>query len=313
MPWILSLFVAVIVCGGLFVVGRVTRSESDKGSPGALRGQLIMIGAGALFAVWIVISTLVSSVRQVEAGHVGVVYQFGEIIGQKSEGLQFIAPWQTMRTASVQVQRRTFEQIEAFTKETQDVFLSVTVNYSVSPAAVQDLYRRVGVNWFDVLVQSRLNNFIKEETVKYDAVEIGPNREKIRSDVRTRLAADLATFSVTVTDLLLDNVDYRQEFKTAIVLKQVQTQDALREQEKIKQKKAEADQQIETAKGEAESTRLRAQGQADANKLLAASLTPEVIQFQAVQKLSDKIQIALLPAGQGVIIDPTTLLSGKKP
>ena len=43
-----------------------------------------------------------------------------------------------------------------------------------------------------------------------------------------------------------------------------------------------------------------------------ASLTPEVIQFQAIQKLSDKIQIALIPSGQGVILDPTTLLGGVK-
>ena len=313
MPWIISLFVAVVVCSVIVFVGRVTRHESGAGTPGALRGLLLMIGAGALFVLWIGISTVASSVRQVEAGHVGVVYQFGEIVSQKSEGLQFIAPWQTMRVASVQVQRKTFENLEAFSKETQDISVTVAVNYSVAPAKVQDLYRTVGVNWFDVLVQARLNNFLKEEMVKYETTEIAPNREKIRNDVRLRLASELAPFSVTVTDLLIENIDFRPEFKSAIVAKQVATQDALREQEKIKQRKAEADQAIETAKGEAESTKLRAQGQADANRLLAASLTPEVIQFQAVQKLSDKIQIALIPSGQGIIIDPATLLSGKKP
>ena len=313
MTWIISLFVAVVVSGVIFVVGRVTRNESATGTPGALRGLLLMVGAGALFLVWVGVSTVASSLRQVEAGHVGVVYQFGEIVSQKSEGLQFIAPWQTMKVASVQVQRKTFENLEAFSKETQDISVTVAVNYSVAPAKVQNLYRTVGVNWFDVLVQARLNNFLKEEMVKYETTEIAPNREKIRNDVRLRLASELAPFSVTVTDLLIENIDFRPEFKSAIVAKQVATQDALREQEKIKQRKAEADQAIETAKGEAESTKLRAQGQADANRLLAASLTPEVIQFQAVQKLSDKIQIAIIPSGQGIIIDPATLLAGKKP
>jgi len=42
--------------------------------------------------------------------------------------------------------------------------------------------------------------------------------------------------------------------------------------------------------------------------LLSESLTAEVIQFQALQKLADNIQIALLPSGQGLIIDPATLL-----
>ena len=41
---------------------------------------------------------------------------------------------------------------------------------------------------------------------------------------------------------------------------------------------------------------------------LAASLTPMLVQFQAMQRLADNLQIALIPAGEGVIIDPTSLL-----
>jgi len=110
-------------------------------------------------------------------------------------------------------------------------------------------------------------------------------------------------------DLLIENIDFRQEFKTAIEQKQVATQEALRQQQLIEARKAEAQQQIETARGSAESVRIAAEAQAEANRLLAASLTPEVIQFQALQKLSDNIQIALLPSGQGIIIDPSTLLT----
>jgi len=51
-----------------------------------------------------------------------------------------------------------------------------------------------------------------------------------------------------------------------------------------------------------------AEAQAEANRLLAESLTPALIQFQALQKLADNVQIALLPAGQGIIIDPSTIL-----
>jgi len=55
---------------------------------------------------------------------------------------------------------------------------------------------------------------------------------------------------------------------------------------------------------------VRAEGQAAANRLLAESLTPNVIQFEALQRLGDNIQIALIPSGQGIILDPTTLLGG---
>ncbi len=126
--------------------------------------------------------------------------------------------------------------------------------------------------------------------------------------MRDRLTKDLEPFSIDIVDLLVENVDFRQEFKDSIEQKQVATQEALRQQQLIEARKAEAQQKIETARGDAESVRIAAEAQAQANRLLAESLTPEVIQFQALQKLSDNVQIALIPSGQGIIIDPTTLL-----
>ena len=308
MSWVISMFLAVAICGGVFFLARLARGAASEGSVERLRASVIMVGAAVLFAVWVGLHTLGASLKTVEAGHVVVVYQFGEIVGQKSEGLQFIAPWQAVKTESVQVQRHRFDNISAFSKETQDVLITATVNYSVSPNAVQNLYREVGTAWFDRLIEPRLINFLKEETVQYSTVELAPNREKIRANVKAKLTAELAPFSITVNDLLFDNVDFRPEFKQAIEQKQIATQDALREQEKVKQSQFQAEQVVEAAKGQAESTRVLAEGQAKANKLLAESLSPQVIQFQAIQKLGDKIQIALIPSGQGIIIDPATLL-----
>lgn len=313
MTWVISLILALAICGAVFFVGRAARSGATANSPERFRGTIAMVAAGVVFALWAGLHTVAASVKPIEAGHVGVVYQFGEIVGQKSEGLQFIAPWQSMKTESVQVRRHKFSDINAFSQETQDVFVIATVNYSVSPSAVQKLYREVGVNWFDVLIEPRVLNFFKEETVKYPTVDVGPNRELIRRAVQSRLASELTAYSIQINDLLIDNIDFQPEFKQAIEQKQIATQDALREQEKVKQKQFEAEQVVETAKGEANAIRERANGQADANKALAQSLTPEVIQFQAIQKLGDKIQIAIIPSGQGVIIDPTTLLGGVKP
>ena len=313
MTWVISMIFALVICGVIFFVGRAARTGANPGSPERFRGMIAMVAAAAIFVLWAGLHTAVAAVKPIEAGHVGVVYQFGEIIGQKSEGLQFIAPWQEIRTQSVQVQRERFEDITAFSSETQDVFVVATVNYSVSANAVQGLYRDVGANWFDRLIQPRVFNFFKEETVKYSTVDVGPNREQIRTAVRNRLASDLEQYSIQIDDLLIDNIDFSAEFKASIEQKQIATQDALREQERIKQKEFEAQQVVATAKGEADAIRERANGQADANTALSASLTPEVIQFQALEKLGDNVQIAFLPAGQGIILDPATILGGLQP
>ena len=68
--------------------------------------------------------------------------------------------------------------------------------------------------------------------------------------------------------------------------------------------------EVARAKGEAEARVLRAQAQAEANRLLDESLTPKVIQFLAIDKLAPTIDIALIPSGQGIILDPATLLGG---
>lgn len=323
MFWFISVAFAVVICGVAFLIGRAMRREAEPGSPESDRGMIVAVAAVIVFVLWVGAHTALTALKPIEAGSVGVVYQFGEIVGQKGEGLQFIAPWQELRTESIKVQRKRFDNISGFSRETQDVIVSTTLNYRVDPAAVQNLYRTVGPNWFDTLVEPRINQFFKAETVKYNTVDIAPNREQIRLDVQAKLDADLRQFSITVEDLLIDNIDFTSEFKQSIEEKQIAAQNALREQERISQRQAEAQQGIESAKGEAEQERERARGaadaitirakaQAEANTLLDESLTAQVIQYLAVDKLADDLDLALLPSGQGVIIDPSTLLGGMR-
>jgi regulator of protease activity HflC (stomatin/prohibitin superfamily) len=132
----------------------------------------------------------------------------------------------------------------------------------------------------------------------------------IRANVEAQLVKELAPYSIDVRALLIENISFDAVFEDAITQKQVAQQNALRERELVEAEKAKADQKIEAARGEGERLRVEALGQADANRLLAESLTEPLIRFQALQKLSDNIQIALIPSGQGLIIDPTTLLQG---
>lgn len=89
-------------------------------------------------------STLVSSYNQVPAGQVGILYEFGAIVGQINEGPNFVAPWRGVRLANIQVQTHPFNKLAAFSSESQDVFVDATLNVKVSPKTVQELYRTVG-------------------------------------------------------------------------------------------------------------------------------------------------------------------------
>src|SRR6266852_4155169 len=247
MGWlIIGVFVSLLATAA--VVNGISlrrKGQLDQGTmwvAGAVLGWVVLVlGWGAL-----------RSFHSVTAGHVGIVYQFGGIVGQKSDGFQTTWPWQSMREASVQVQRFTFDRLDSFSQETQDVFITATLNYEVSPGDIQRLYRTVGSDYFEKLIVPRVNQFFKDETVKFRSVEIAPNRDTIREQVRRRLKSELASSSIQVDDLLIDNIDFPAAFKEAIVQKQVATQNALREQQNVKRAQYEAEQIVARAKGQAD-------------------------------------------------------------
>lgn len=311
MLWIILTFLIAIV--GL---GALLAAIASGGTPERRTGAFVLTGICILIGV---VATAMFSVHVVQAGEVGVVRTFGSITGQVDEGFKVTWPWQDVEKWNIRLQTVVPESqcgdgsvncLNAFSSESQDVFIGAVVNLRVDPHDVQELARTVGGNYVDRLVLPRRSQIVKDTTVQYRSVDIAPNREQIRQAVRERLGAELAENSIKVEDLLITNIDFRPEFKAAIEAKVKAEQDALTEQNKVSIARAQAEQRAAEALGNANKLRIEAQGQADANRLINESLTPLLIQFQAVQKLADNVQIALIPSGNGIIIDPATLLAG---
>ena len=299
--------------------------------------RMAITGAVLLLVLGTIGLTLVRSYHPIPAGSVGVVSEFGRIVGQVGEGPQFIAPWQDLVLVDIKVQRAEFRdgalgRIAAASLETQTVFFNVTLNWQVSPNAVQELMRDVGPDFFNTLVPTRVRQFFKAEIVKFEAIEVTRQRELIRENVTQALAADLAKFSINVVSLQVDDIGYEAAFEQSIEAKQVASQDALRAQEVVAQREAEANQAEAQAKGEAAAEIARAEGakrsrilaaeaeaealilegnaKALANIAIAASLTADLIQFEALKQL-DGVSIALIPSGSNFLLDPSNILRAR--
>jgi len=238
----------------------------------------------------------------IRAGNVGILYRFGKIVGQVDEGFNFIAPWIFVSHANIKVQRQVLDKLDSFSSESQDVFVKASLNFQVSPQAIQNLYRTVGPDYYHVLIEPRVSQNFKDETVRYKSVDIAPNREQIRQAVRQRLEKELAPYSIHIVDLLLDNVDFNKEFKASIENKQIATQKALEQKQLIEVSKAKAQQNIEIERGQGDAALARAEKESLANQKIAASLTPLLVQNRMIEKLSDKIQVMLVPQGQNFLM-----------
>ena len=257
------------------------------------------------------LATVFFSFAQVNTGHVGVVRTFGRISGQINPGISLIAPWQTYDSVNVQVQKQTFENLTAFSAETQNVLITTTINYSVAPTDARDLIARVGTDWFDRLVPNNLNQAFKDEAVKFTAVE---HRAEPRADPHGR-AQGAAHAALAVLD-----PRQRPEHRQHRVLEAVRGRRSrpsrrprrprCAPRRRCSRRKFEAQSRVAKAKGEADANVTVAEGQAEANRKLNASLSANVLQYIAIQKLNPKLQIAVLPAGTNSLIDPTKLFSG---
>ena len=353
MIWILGIVIltgvaVVVVLVALVGVFRLpVRTAFGEVMPARDLTRPAITAAVVVFVLASIGLTLFRSYHPIPAGEVGVVSEFGKIVGQEGEGPQFIAPWRDLRRVDIKVQRAEFSDraeglgsVAAASLETQNIFFNVTLNWQVSPGAVQGLMRNVGVDFFNTLVPTRVRQFFKAEVVKFTAVDATRLREQIRTNVAADLAADLQQFSITVVSLQIDDISYETAFEQSIEAKQVATQDALRAQEVVAQRTAEALQaeaqaegqaaaqiarargdresriltaeaekqaRVLAAEGEAEALVLEGEAKAQANNAIAASLTTDLIQFEALKQLAG-VQIAILPSGSNFLLDPTNFL-----
>jgi regulator of protease activity HflC (stomatin/prohibitin superfamily) len=117
---------------------------------------------------------------------------------------------------------------------------------------------------------------------KYTAEEIITKRGQVKAEVDLVLKARLQTYHIAVDDISLVRVGFSRLFRNAVEAKQVAEQEAKRA-EFISQKAIkEAEAKVNLAKGEAE-----------AHRILKDTLTPEILQKQALDKWDGDLPVIM--------------------
>ena len=305
--------VLVIVASGLFGIflplGRGVLDRDGNRVPAARTHLVRGLIAGAIGAL-IVIIGLAGPFVEVPAGNVGVVTNFGQVQTVTLEpGLHVVVPiYQRVTNVDTRVQPHQFQEIDAASKELQTVKLTGVMNYHIDGQFASDLFQRVGTDFAAKIIDPAFNDFIKTVVPDYSVNDILAKRDEIRSFAKQQLAANLSQYHIIVDDIYIANIAFSDSFQQAIEAKQVAQQQVQTEQQILAQKQIQAQQAVAAAKGQADATVTLAEGQAKANDLLNASLTDQILQYQYIQKLTDKIQVMLLPSGNQTIFDLKSLL-----
>src|SRR4030066_200605 len=222
----------------------------------------------------------------VPAGHRGVVLWWGSVEKRiMGEGLNFKVPiTETVIKVDVRVQPHPFKEIDASSKEYQNVKMTGMMNFHIDPAYCNDLYQKVGLDFADKVIDPAFNDFVKEVVPTYPIGEILPKREEIRQRAMKKLGDNLSRYHIIVDDIYFANIRFSTGYEGAVEAKQVAQQQVETQRQVLAQREIEAQQKVATSKGEAESILVVAQGQAKANDALSRSISPILVQYKSVEK-----------------------------
>jgi regulator of protease activity HflC (stomatin/prohibitin superfamily) len=247
-------------------------------------GQALLVGA-SIIAIAAVASGGGFRVRQNEVAY---VTRFGQVVnpqaGPLQPGLHFKLPLvDEADRISVSTDTVKMPVMKAFTRDTQEVLLQLTVTYNVPPASAYHLLYEVGrAGNVDIAhnLESVANDRVRSIVSRRDVTELaGEGREAIVDEIKAVIAQELKRlFKVEVQDVQIPTLDFSSQYKEAVnraTLARAQRVQAEQDRERAKveaetvvvRARGEADSQVARAEGAARARLAQARAEAEATKL----------------------------------------------
>ncbi len=261
----------------------------------ATKKKLSIIGI-VLAAVLLVLSCITS----VPTGHTGVVTTFGKVEGYTLEaGVHAKLPWQDIIKMDNRTQKQTVE-LQAFSSDIQEVDVIFSINYQINKENACTIYKTIGSNYYETIIQPRLQEAVKGVFAKYTADNLVAERDNLSSSIAAKLTAELAPYNIDVLNAAVENIDFSDAFTDAVEAKQVAEQNKLRAQTEQEQEilvaEAEAKRKVIAAEAAAEVVKIEAdsaeyQGMKDAaiNEALGSTLTKDVLEYYWIQRWNGEL------------------------
>lgn len=182
------------------------------------------------------------------------------------------------------------EEISFNTSEGLIITADISLSYQLEATKVPDFYVKFRSDDLRTFTHGFLHNVARdafnETGSKYTAEQVyGEHKEALLQEVRGRVNAAVSPFGVELQQLgFIGAPRLPEQVVTALNAKITANQNAARVQNELAVAQAEAAKVVATSKGAADAMRVAAQGQADANALVSKSLTPELIEWNAIQR-----------------------------
>ena len=267
----------------------------------------VVIGIIVLIIIGVVIGSAVSIV---DAGFRGVLLHWNAVdVTQPplEEGLHFIVPFQD---SVIPLEVRTLKYTKSTTSASQDlqtVSTEITVNYHPTPNSVNYLYKEVGLDYENRVIQPTVEEVVKQVTANYNAEELITKRPQVKADIEVEIAERLNDFNITTEIVSITDFQFSPLFAQAIEAKVEAEQKALKAENDLRRIQVEAEQFEARAQGTAKGNIAEAEGEAEAIRIINEALAnnPYYIEWLKTQAWDGKLPLVVGEGGTPFIQIPT--------
>lgn len=263
--------------------------------------KTLVIAVAAVIVLAIVLGTCTV---QVNTGYTGIVTTFGRVEDRTLEaGFHFKSPFQKIIAMDNREQKTVFNS-QAFSSDIQQVEISGSINYAINKSTAMTLFKEVGTDYFNKLINPRMMENTKAVFSKYTAENLVSTREVLSTQIQEALSEEMDKYGINIISVSIENIDFTDAFTDAVEAKQVAAQKKLQAEIEQEQKTMETQQQAERQRiaAEAEATvakinadaaayaiKVESEAEAEANKLIAESLTDALIAFNEVEQWNGEL------------------------
>ncbi len=251
-----------------------------------------------------------ASVKIVDSGHRGVLLHWNAVDLTKpplEEGLHFVVPFQD---EVVNVEVRTLKyasDARSASRDLQTVETTVTVNYHPDKESVHRLYKNLGLDYENRVIQPAIEETVKQVTANYNAEELITKRPLVKQDIEVAIRERLNQFDVVTEVISITDFEFSPLFAQAIESKVEAEQNALKAENDLRRIEVEARQREANAIGLANANIAEAKGEAEAIAIInkALSENPNYLEWLKTQAWDGKLPLVVGEGGTPFIQIPT--------
>ena len=284
----------------------MSRYESPRVNAGAAKVVLIVL-------IVLVVAGLVaaSSVKIVDAGTRGVLLHWSAVdLTQPplEEGLHFVTPFAD-DVINIEVRTLKYEKsTTSASRDLQTVRTTVTVNYHPEKEMIHYLYKNLGLDYENRVIQPAIEETVKQVTANYNAEELITKRPLVKADIQDEITDRLNEFNLATEVISITDFEFSLLFSQAIESKVEAEQKAFKAENDLLRIQVEAQQQEAQAFGIANANIAEAEGEAKAIRIINQALAenPNYLEWFKTRAWDGKLPLVVGEGGTPFIQIPVS-------